>query len=277
MGQGRTNQGAQGFQIAQKPGGDTTFWAQIQLCTDPRITYKTPPGSHRQGEVSWVSAAVRYVLHAGFRERGWVPLAQGSPTPGPPSSTLRAHPAPRWSRSGDKGSSPTAARWLAPSSERWLVRGCSSRGRALINCLPGPDGQSAGWTAALHPLSAGCEVALGGAVVVAAASRSNELHQVGSVQLYAGKPAAAGTLGVSVFCFFFSWWLNWNALEARRGGIELYFFMLVLEVSIPKQKLPKCESAIAGIPLLRWLCCLWAQRPKHLGGSFVCTLALLGR
>lgn len=38
---------------------------------------------------------------------------------------------------------------------------------------------------ALHALGAGCEVARGEVIAVAAASRPNELHQVGSVQLCA--------------------------------------------------------------------------------------------
>lgn len=35
-----------------------------------------------------------------------------------------------------------AARWLALPPGRWLGRGTSSRGRALINCVPAPGGQS---------------------------------------------------------------------------------------------------------------------------------------
>lgn len=54
--------------------------------------------------------------------------------------------------------------------------------------------------------------------MVATASRSNELHQVGSVQLCAGKPAAAGTLGASVVLLFLQMETAKLMAELKRPG-----------------------------------------------------------
>ena len=91
---GPTKQGApRAFQITQTPGGATTFLSSDSTLHRPTHFHRRP----RQARTSCrrPAASVSYVLHASFWERGWVPLAQGSRTLRPPSSTLWSHPAPR--------------------------------------------------------------------------------------------------------------------------------------------------------------------------------------